>query len=204
MTPQELILKGAKKVRETPSLMASYLEIFEQVFNRLPNCAGCTFNTDFNKLQKAVDNRTTNETLKYTIMQKTFKLKKVNGTILTFKKGKSPVRMYDNRLTEDFAVAFLTTGTKKEIEKRKDLFTTLPASLREEDGLEEDGLGGGTKNPKPEAPAPAAKTAVKITPEAPAVDRAFLFEVLELAGVEFKKNATNASLLALAKKNNLV
>lgn len=127
----DLIKMDGRKVRENSNLMSVYIETFFSIFGYKPNCAGCTFKNDFEKLKNAIligkrpaQNNNIMET------NKTFKLKKTNGTILTYRLNKRPFRMYDNRLTEDFAVAFLTNGSKEEITERKRLFDVLPESLR--------------------------------------------------------------------------
>jgi hypothetical protein len=238
MTAEELINLGASKVRNTPNLMASYIAIFSDTFGKAPNCAGCTFTKDFNTLKNYV-NRETRNPLKSQIMKaKTFKLKKINGTIHTYRVGRKPVRMYDNRMTEAFAIAYLTNGTQEELEARKLLFSVLPnlekataepapePTTTEADGLgggiknpkpeapvaptttEADGLGGGIKNPKPEAPvAPVAgitEAAESKVGSTTALSRKDLIALLEIAGVEFKGNASNAKLLEIARTNKLV
>lgn len=70
-------------------------------------------------------------------MEKTFKLYQVKGDILTYKDGKKTVRQYDNRMTEDFAIAYLTKGTDKQIEERKKLFKVLPKSLKKQESEKE-------------------------------------------------------------------
>lgn len=221
MTPEELINIGATKVRNSPNLMASYIAIFTDIFGKAPNCAGCTFTKDFNTLKNHV-NKETHNLIKSKIMKaKTFKLKKINGTIHTYKVGRTPVRMYDNRMTEAFAIAYLTNGTPEEIEARKALFSVLPnlekataETTPAPTTTEADGLGGGIKNPKPEAPEapeapsePVANTTAadtsKVGPST-ALTRKDLIALLDIAGVDFKKNASNAVLLETAKKNNLV
>lgn len=221
MTTEELINKGATKVRNSPNLMAFYITLYTDIFGKAPNCAGCTFTKDFNTLKNHV-NKETHNPIKSKIMKaKTFKLKKINGTIHTYKVGRTPVRMYDNRMTEAFAIAYLTNGTPEEIEARKALFAVFPNLETATAGnapapttTEADGLGGGIKNPKPEAPvepAPVAPAPVdnteadtsKVGP-ATALNRKDLIALLDIAGVDFKKNASNAVLLEAAKKNNLV
>lgn len=128
MEIKELIKLNSREVRGNSNLMAIYISAFESQFGYKPNCAGCTFNSDFQRLKKAV-NSNKQSVKKNTKMENTFKLLKVRGQILSFKKGKKTIRQYDNRMTEEFAVEFLTNGTKEEIEQRKKLFRTLPKSI---------------------------------------------------------------------------
>lgn len=128
MSKDELILLNSDKVRRDSSLMAFYIETFFETFGYKPNCAGCTFNSDFNKLKIALSGKKNNLTLTVnnTKMENTFKLKKVESKILAFKKGKVTLRLYDTNLNENFVIDFLTHGTEEEIEQRKKLFSKLP------------------------------------------------------------------------------
>ena len=125
MTRQELILKGGDKVRRDESLILSYLEEFEKLFGRKPKCVGCTFKTDWKKfVNYGQQAKTKTFTMK---TNKTFELKRAaKSKIHTYKIGKQPYRSYGNTMTEDFAKAFLTNGTKEEIADRKKLFVKLP------------------------------------------------------------------------------
>src|SRR5690606_24313406 len=122
---QELILKGGDKVRRDESLILSYLEEFEKLFGYKPKCAGCSFSKDWKKFVN-YSQQTKSKTFKMKT-DKTFELKKdARSKIQTYKIGKQPFRTYGNTMTEDFAKAFLTNGTKEEIAERKKLFVTLP------------------------------------------------------------------------------
>ena len=125
MTRQELILKGGDKVRRDESLILSYLEEFEKLFGYKPKCAGCSFRTDWKKFVN-YSQQTKSETFKMKT-DKTFELKKdARSKIHTYKIGKDPFRTYGNTMTEDFAKAFLSNGTKEQIAERKKLFVKLP------------------------------------------------------------------------------
>ena len=63
---------------------------------------------------------------------KTFKLRKSEGKILSFKKNGRTIHFYDNNMTEDLAVEYLTNGTPEQIEERKKLFAILPNALKAE------------------------------------------------------------------------
>jgi len=132
MEVQELIKLNSREVRGSSSLMAIYVELFQKHFGYKPNCAGCTFNSDFQKLKNTVLNQSSNKNLNNQIMEKTFQLRQVKGEILTYKKDGKTVRQYDNRMTEDFAISFLTNGTKEQIEDRKKLFKKIPKGLVKE------------------------------------------------------------------------
>lgn len=134
MTVDELIKAGKSSVRNSPALMAQYKVLFKQVFGREPNCAGCTFNRDWERL--------TNSNNKIEIMSdKTFRLKKpgiIYSLDIEDKKFKRTIRkrVYGNIMSEEFANDFLTIGSKAEIEERKKLFAVLPERFRDE--AEED------------------------------------------------------------------
>lgn len=130
----ELIKLSGREVRGNSNLMAIYITAFQNQFGHKPNCAGCTFNTDFQKLKNAVLNPKQKTIIP---MEKTFKLYQVKGDILTYKDGKKTVRQYDNRMTEDFAIAYLTRGTDEQIEERKKLFKVLPKSLKKQESEKE-------------------------------------------------------------------
>lgn len=127
MTANEFIQLNSDKVRRDSSLMLFYIDLFYKTFDYKPNCAGCTFNSDFYKLKRALSKeKNVNLSLNKKVMEKTFKLKKVTNTILSFKKDKVTHRLYDTNLNEDFVVGYLTNGTEEEIAERKKLFSKLP------------------------------------------------------------------------------
>ncbi len=129
MTLQDLIEKGSHKVRNDNALMAFYLEEFEKQFGRKPNCAGCTFKNDWNKLVNSTQKNTIQNTV---IMKNTFKLKgNENNKIFTYLDGKRPVRTYGYKMTNDFAENYLSKGTKAQIEDRKKQFKTLPTTMKD-------------------------------------------------------------------------
>lgn len=130
MTKEELILQGKHKVRGNSDLMSIYITLFEQTFGYAPNCAGCTFGNDWDRFVRS--GKIT--TIINIAMDKTFKLKKNSSEILFFKVegDKRTFRSYANKFTENFAIQFLTHGTKEEIENRKKLFELLPLQFRVE------------------------------------------------------------------------
>lgn len=130
MTVEELIKIDAKKVRNSSDLMAFYISAFKSKFGKAPNCASCTFKNDFQKLVKAIKNN--EEPIKLTTMENkeiTFKLAKREGKIISFVKNGRTIRRYDNKLTEEFAIDYLTFGTKEEILERRKRFKVLPAEI---------------------------------------------------------------------------
>ena len=128
MDVNELIQLNSDKVRRNSSLMRFYIECFSKTFGYIPDCAGCNFNSDFNKLKVALSNdkKIVNLTNKTKKMENTFKLKRIEGNILAYRKDKKTFRLYDNSLNEEFVISFLTNGTAEEIEQRKKLFSKLP------------------------------------------------------------------------------
>ena len=116
---------GGDKVRRDESLILFYLAEFEKLFGYKPKCTGCSFSKDWKKFV----NYSQQKKIKTFKMKtdKTFELKKdAKSKIHTYKIGKQPFRTYGNTMTEDFAKAFLTNGTKEEIAERKKLFVKLP------------------------------------------------------------------------------
>src|SRR5690606_8647736 len=111
--------------RRDESLILSYLEECEKLISDKQKCAGCSFSKDWKKFVN-YSQQTKSKTFKMKT-DKTFELKKdARSKIHTYKIGKQPFRTYGNTMTEDFAKAFLTNGTKEEIAERKKLFVTLP------------------------------------------------------------------------------
>lgn len=133
MDIQELILINSDKVRRDSNLMAFYIESFYTVFGTRPNCAGCTFSSDWKKFVSKVKNGGNLVTLKTKEikMKNTFKLKKIQNKIFAYRIEKKTFRSYDNNFTEEFVKNFLTFGTPEEIEIRKQLFSVLPQDLPE-------------------------------------------------------------------------
>lgn len=130
MTKEELIAKGKTKVRGNSDLMLIYINLFQEQFGYKPNCAGCTFENDWKKFIAGNSKRTAAVNVANTL--KTFKLKKAGSDILHFKKDGKTHRRYANKITEDFAINFLTYGTETEISERKKLFDTLPEQFRDQ------------------------------------------------------------------------
>lgn len=133
MEVTELIKLDSHKVRGNSSLMTIYIDAFSKQFGRKPNCAGCTFGTDFANLIRAVqggDKAIKTKNLKSNKMENTFKLKKIQSKILAYRKDGKTFRVYDNAMKEDFAVAFLTHGSDDELKERKAMFSVLPESMQ--------------------------------------------------------------------------
>lgn len=133
MTIEELIKTGKEKVRGNAVLLNAYKKVFKEKFGREPDCAGCTFTTDWARLT----NPSIQPQKKHAMSNKTFDLIH-QGKIYSYdvfdKKTKRTkrVRAYGNLMTEDFATAYLINGTPEEIEIRKKQFRTLPESLQTE------------------------------------------------------------------------
>lgn len=124
MTREELITIGEHKVRTNETLMLSYLKEFEKLFSRKPQCAGCTFKSDWSKFINGNIQTQNNFKMK---TDKTFELVgSANSLIHTYRIAKKPYRTYGNRMTEEFANAYLTEGTKEELEARQKYFKKTP------------------------------------------------------------------------------
>lgn len=120
MTVEELILLDKAKVRRDSNLMHLYLEHFQTAFGRVPNCAGCSFGTDWQKLVAKYSKNYV--TLQKGKPMKTIQIKKIAGKILTYKKDGRTYRQYDNILTDAFIKEYISNGTEEEIAERKKMF----------------------------------------------------------------------------------
>ena len=141
MTVTELILINSDKVRRDSSLMAFYIQYFIEAFGYKPVCTGCSFSSDWTKLVRYVTTGVKEINQRKNIMSNTFKLKKSTNTILRYEVEGKVIRKYDNLMTEEFAIGFLTNGSKEEIENRKKLFTVLPDAInggKKEQAIDKD------------------------------------------------------------------
>jgi len=138
MRVEEFISKSPDKVRKSPDLMAFYLREYEKIFGRLPNCAGCTFKSDWKKFVQAVKAPKKQKIKTMATTEKTFKLKDNRLRILTYWLGKSPQRKYSNKLTEEFVIGYLTHGTKEQLEARRKEFAILPKGLNTKEEIIEE------------------------------------------------------------------
>lgn len=131
MTIQEFILVDKHKVRRDSNLMSLYLEFFKTAFGRVPNCAGCSFGTDW---QKLINFHTSNKEKSVTLQKgktmNTISIKKIQGKILTYRKEGKTYRMYDNILTDSFIKEFASNGTEEEIKERLKMFN-FPTTQQE-------------------------------------------------------------------------
>lgn len=132
MTIQDLILIDKHKVRRDSNLMHLYIEFFQQTFHYLPNCAGCSFESDWNKL-KSFYSKKTSITQKPIAMSSKITIKKVQGKILTYRKNGKTFRLYDNILNDDFIKEYISNGTPEELAERKKLFN-FPVKSKKVDG----------------------------------------------------------------------
>ena len=132
MTIEELILIGKERVRSNPALLDTYKSLFKEKFGREPDCAGCTFNRDWVQLtsntpiitQTVMSNKTFDLINQGKIYSYDIHDKKTNRT--------KRIRTYGNKMTEDFASAYLTNGTETELEARRKEFRTLPEAFQQE------------------------------------------------------------------------
>lgn len=135
MTINEFILLDKHKVRRDSNLMHLYLEFFKEAFGRVPSCAGCSFGTDWAKLvAKYSKNYVTLQKAK--TMSKSITIKKIQGKILSYKKGGKTYRLYDNILNDSFIKEYISNGTDEEIAERKKMFN-FPVEEMETKSFEE-------------------------------------------------------------------
>lgn len=132
MTINEFILLDKAKVRRDSNLMSLYLDFFKTAFGRVPNCAGCSFGTDWQKLVSLYSIKAEKKvTLQKGKIMNTISIKKIQGKILTYKKDGRTYRQYDNILTDSFIKEFISNGTEEEIKERVKMFN-FPDALEEE------------------------------------------------------------------------
>lgn len=133
MELKEIALKNPKEVRNNETLMRSYIDGYKSVFGYEPNCAGCTFNSDFKKFQNKVLNEP-NINLKSNTMatEKNFRLKRqFLNEILWYRDGKKVIRRYGRHFDNDFVEQYLSKGKKAEIKEREAKFEVLPKAKTE-------------------------------------------------------------------------
>lgn len=139
MTTKELVSLNPKKIRNNNELMQLYIQKFEAAFSFKPNCAGCTFSKDFNKLKKHVasSGKPTVINLKQETMS-AYKIKpKFRAQILTYVKDKRSYRTYGRNISDQFAKEFLTHGTEEQIAERRKMFDAIPKEPQAEPAIEE-------------------------------------------------------------------
>jgi len=122
------------KVRRDSNLMSLYLTHFKEAYNYIPSCAGCSFANDWQKFVSfyALKEKKTLILTKQNIMA--IKIKKIQGKILSYKKGGRTYRLYDNILSDEFISEYLKNGSKEELAERKKLFN-FPEIVVEETAI---------------------------------------------------------------------
>lgn len=157
MEIQEFILIDKSKVRRDSNLMSLYLQFFESTFNYKPNCAGCSFGTDWNKLVAYYSkNKEKSVTLQKQKVMNGISIKKIKGVILAYKKDGKTYRSYDNILSQEFIQGYLSNGTEEELAERKKMFnfpkdSTLEEAVNEINKIDEGKVIPNFKN-TPEPP----------------------------------------------------
>jgi len=136
MNVEELILLNKAEVRRDSNLMHLYLQYFKDAFGNTPNCASCSFGTDWKKLVSLYSKKGEKKlTLQKKINMNTISIKKIQGKILSYKKDGRTYRQYDNILTDEFIKEFISNGTEEEISERKKLFIFPVEEQKEEVNL---------------------------------------------------------------------
>jgi hypothetical protein len=134
MTAEELIAKGSGQVRNSSDLTAIYLKLYENAFGYKPACSSCNFDYEFQNFT----NRILNKTQLNLFMMENKKTHKFynSGEIKAFdtEEGNLNSRVYfnDYSATDELAIAYLTYGTKEELESRKLEFQILPEGFGKE------------------------------------------------------------------------
>lgn len=171
MTANELISINSDKVRRDSNLMALYINHFEKAFGHKPNCAGCTFKSDWQRfVAKIKGTDTQSKTTENMNTSIDFKLKRRENKILSYKKNGKTYRQYDTKLTADFVNGYLTNGTPEQLKERKTAFQILPEKFRpktktepveepvKEDAVTTDPTEEVKPEAQPKAEAPKKKT----------------------------------------------
>lgn len=135
MTIEEFILLDKAKVRRDSNLMHLYLEFFKEAFNRVPNCAGCSFATDWQKLVSKYSKKSV--TLQKVNPMRTITIKKIQGKILTYRKDGKTYRQYDNILTDEFIKNYIEYGVEGDKESRLKMFN-FPVEEKKTSELQND------------------------------------------------------------------
>lgn len=121
-----ILNENPDKVRVNEDMMRSYIELYKSVFHKEPNCASCSFSSDFRRLQNYFKQQH-----KTKIMSKSYKLnKRHSNEILRYTKDGKTYRIYGRDLNDDFAKEYLKNGTKKQIEERKSKFDNIPETKK--------------------------------------------------------------------------
>ena len=126
---EDLVKAGKSEVRYNTDLLTAYKRLFSEKFGREPDCAGCTFDYDWNRL---INNQ--NFITREIMSDNTFKLRD-NSIIYSYDKKVNETttrrtRTYGNKMTEQFAEAYLTEGTPEQIAERKKHFKILPKKFQ--------------------------------------------------------------------------
>src|SRR5690554_4673805 len=123
MTNEELIKLGKEEILKNYKQL--YISRYTAVFGKAPSCASCTFSKDFRAFKEKIRKKETN--LKIDTMATGYKLSpRFNSTILSYQTDKGIKRIYGRNMTDEFAEAFLTNGSKKQIAERKKMFVEIP------------------------------------------------------------------------------
>ena len=123
MTNEELIKLGKEEILKNYKQL--YISRYTAVFGKAPSCASCSFSKDFRAFKEKIRKKETN--LKLDTMATGYKLNpRFNSTILSYQTDKGIKRIYGRNMTDEFAEAFLTNGSKKQIAERKKMFVEIP------------------------------------------------------------------------------
>lgn len=128
MKIEDLVRTDASQVKKNPELMRLYKSYYKGVFHKEPNCASCTFNSDFRKLKNYVLNLGSENKV---IIQKNNNMKYVlkkgySSAILSYNYKGATYRLYGRDIDDAFAEAFIEHAPKDKVEERKAMFEKLP------------------------------------------------------------------------------
>lgn len=161
MEVEELVNISPIKIRSDETLMRLYIQFYKDAFLVAPDCAGCTFTRDFNKLKNKINGTGVNVYIKSQTMKNYVLNPKYKNNIHTYVKNNRPYRTYGHLMTDEFAESYLKEGTKEQIKEREKLFDKLPSTEASKEKK--------VQETKADAPKTASKTKVK--PEGQALQR---------------------------------
>lgn len=123
MSIEEFLSKNPHDIRRNAELMQQYIDLYVAAFSLKPNCAGCSFNKDYQRLKKHYESLHSNK--KNTIfadninnlknistMDKKFEVKRMQRNIIhTYidARGKAK-RSYGYNMTYEFALELVKQG----------------------------------------------------------------------------------------------
>jgi len=161
MDVKDLLNLGSGEIRKSEKYINLFTDFFEKAFGYRPNCRGCSFKSDFNKLKNHIFRTQIINNLQMENHEINRRQRSVIHTYVD-DKGKAQ-RSYGKNMTDEFAENFLSKGTKEQLSERRKLFVTLPKGKKNADPVSEVKP---PDSPTPEVPAETvSETAQDVKPK---------------------------------------